>query len=92
VLLYRYGPNDSTAHTRHAVPGAVVGVIGWIIVASLFRLYVDNFGSYNRVYGSLGAVVIFLVFLYLTGLVILIGGEASAQLAADEDDGDPAPG
>ncbi len=92
VLLYRYAPNDAAAHTRHAVPGAVVGVIGWIIVASLFRLYVDNFGSYNRVYGSLGAVVIFLVFLYLTGLAILIGGETSAQLAAaDEDDGEPAP-
>lgn len=91
VLLYRYAPNDAAAHTRHAVPGAVVGVIGWIIVASLFRLYVDNFGSYNRVYGSLGAVVIFLVFLYLTGLMILIGGETSAQLAADDDDdGDPA--
>ncbi|MFM8829293.1 MAG: YihY/virulence factor BrkB family protein [Actinomycetota bacterium] len=82
VLVYRYAPNDAAARSRHALPGAVVGVIGWIIVASFFRLYVDNFGSYNRVYGSLGAVVIFLVFLYLTGLVILIGGETSAELAA----------
>jgi len=80
VLLYRYAPNESSVRTRHALLGAVVGVIGWIIVASFFRLYVDNFGSYNRVYGSLGAVVIFLVFLYLTGLTILIGGETSAEL------------
>ena len=87
VLLYRYAPNDAHGRTRHALPGAVVGVIGWIIVASLFRLYVDNFGSYNRVYGSLGVVVIFLVFLYLTGLTILIGGETTAELA-ERDAGD----
>ena len=48
----------------------------------------DNFGSYNRVYGSLGAVVLFLVFLYLTGLTILIGGETSAELTERDD---PAP-
>ncbi|MFM9018025.1 MAG: YihY/virulence factor BrkB family protein [Actinomycetota bacterium] len=95
VLVYRYAPNDAAARSRHALPGAVVGVIGWIIVASFFRLYVDNFGSYNRVYGSLGAVVIFLVFLYLTGLVILIGGETSAELAERDGAGevpDDAPG
>lgn len=90
VLLYRYAPNDAAASMRHALQGAVVGVIGWIIVASLFRLYVDNFGSYNRVYGSLGAVVIFLVFLYLTGLVILIGGETSAELAERDHAPEPA--
>lgn len=90
VLVYRYAPNDAAARSRHALPGAVVGVIGWIIVASFFRLYVDNFGSYNRVYGSLGAVVIFLVFLYLTGLVILIGGETSAELA-ERDGADEVP-
>jgi membrane protein len=60
-------------------------------VANLFRLYVDNFGSYNRVYGSLGAVVLFLVFLYLTGLVILIGGETTAQLAEGERERTEAP-
>ena len=65
---------------REVVPGAMVGLAGWLIVANLFRLYVDNFGSYNRVYGSLGVVVIYLVFLYLTGLTILIGGEMSAEL------------
>ena len=84
VALYRYAPNARRVGTRDALLGALVGVIGWIIVANLFRLYVDNFGSYNRVYGGLGAVVLFLVFLYLTGLVILIGGETSAELAERE--------
>ncbi len=82
VLLYFYAPNARGASMRDALTGAVVGVIGWFIVANLFRLYVDNFGSYNRVYGSLGAVVIFLVFLYLTALTIFIGGETAAELAA----------
>lgn len=84
VLLYRYAPNRRTVPARNALLGALVGVIGWIVVANLFRLYVDNFGSYNRVYGSLGAVVLYLVFLYLTGLVILIGGETSAELMEEE--------
>jgi membrane protein len=91
VLLYRYAPNRQTVPGRTAVLGALVGVIGWIAVANMFRLYVDNFGSYNRVYGSLGAVVLFLVFLYLTGLVILIGGETTAQLAEGERERTEAP-
>jgi membrane protein len=89
VLLYRYAPNDHASTTRDAMRGALVGLVGWLAVANLFRLYVDNFGSYNRVYGSLGAVVIFLVFLYLTGLTILIGGETSAELT-ERDDPEPA--
>jgi membrane protein len=84
VLLYRFAPNNHEASTRTALWGALVGVIGWLVAANLFRLYVDNFGSYNRVYGSLGAVVLFLVFLYLTGLTILIGGETAAELGEEE--------
>ena len=80
VMLYRFAPNDDGLRWRGAMLGGLVGVVGWLIVANLFRLYVDHFGSYNRVYGSLGVVVIFLVFLYLTGLTILIGGETSAEL------------
>jgi membrane protein len=80
VMLYRFAPNDDGLRWRSSVLGALVGVVGWLIVANLFRLYVDHIGSYNRVYGSLGVVVIFLVFLYLTGLTVLIGGETSAEL------------
>lgn len=80
VLLYRYAPNQSSLHRRHVLRGGLVGVVGWFIVANLFRLYVDHLGSYNRVYGSLGAVVVFMVFLFLTGLTILIGGEVTAEL------------
>jgi len=79
-LLYRYAPNESPLHRRHVLPGALVGVVGWFIVANMFRLYVDHLGSYNRVYGSLGVVVVFLVFLFLTGLTILVGGEVTAEL------------
>lgn len=90
VALYRFAPNAPDSSVREALWGAVVGVVGWLVVANLFRLYVDNLGSYNRVYGSLGAVVLFLVFLYLTGLVILVGGETSAELGERQADGTPA--
>ena len=85
VLLYRYAPNDHKATLRDAMLGALVGLAGWLLVVNLFRLYVDNFGSYNRVYGSLGAVVLFLVLLYLTGFTILVGGETSAELTERDD-------
>lgn len=84
VLLYRYAPNESSLQRRHVLRGGLVGVVGWFIVANLFRLYVDHLGSYNRVYGSLGVVVVFLVFLFLTGLTILIGGEVTAELRRRE--------
>jgi membrane protein len=87
VLLYRHAPNATPGRPRHAILGGIVGVIGWLLVVNAFRLYVDNFGSYNRVYGSLGIVVIFLVFLYLSGLTILIGGETAAELARRRNDG-----
>ena len=73
-------PARDRANALDTSINALVGVVGWLIVANLFRLYVDHIGSYNRVYGSLGVVVIFLVFLYLTGLTVLIGGETSAEL------------
>lgn len=89
VLLYRYAPNQSSLRRRHVLRGGLVGVAGWFIVANLFRLYVDHLGSYNRVYGSLGVVVVFLVFLFLTGLTILIGGEVTAELRRRDDDAAP---
>jgi membrane protein len=52
-------------------------VAGWVGASQLFNLYVDRYGRYDKVYGSLGAVVVFLIFLYLTGFVLLIGGEVN---------------
>jgi membrane protein len=80
VLLYRLGPNGER-RPRPVLPGALFAVGGWIGATRLFRLYVENFSSYSAVYGSLGFVVVYMVFLYLTGLVLLLGAEGNAYLA-----------
>jgi membrane protein len=80
ILLNRFGPNVRFRLTA-ILPGALVAAAGWVGAIRLFRLYVDNFGSYNKVYGSLGAVVVYLTFLYLTGLVLFIGAEINGELA-----------
>ena len=73
-LLYNYIPNHSPLKWHWITPGAVVGIILWLILSSGFRLYLHYFNSYNKTYGSLGAVIILMLWLYLTSLVILIGG------------------
>ncbi|MSO44599.1 MAG: YihY/virulence factor BrkB family protein [Thermoleophilia bacterium] len=80
IMFYRYASNERRVPVRAVLVGAGVGVVGWFIVANLFRIYVDNFDSYNRVYGGLGVVVVLLVSLFLTGLMILVGGETIAEL------------
>jgi membrane protein len=77
VVLYRFGPSGPRRRLRELVPGAVVAVAGWVGASQLFSLYVERYGRYDKVYGSLGAVVVYLVFLYLTGFVLLIGGEVN---------------
>jgi len=55
-------------------------VVTWIVASAVFGVYVANFGSYNKTYGSLGAIVIFLVWLWLTNLAILFGAELNAEI------------
>lgn len=78
-LIYRFLPNLKQS-TRQILVGAVVATILWLAVTLLFRLYVTNFGSYNKTYGTIGAVIVVLTWMYLTMLVILIGGELNAEI------------
>jgi membrane protein len=80
-LLYYASPNVRQPGFRWVTPGGVFAVVAWIIVSGAFGVYVANFGSYNKTYGSLGAVVIFLVWLWLTNLAILFGAELNAEIA-----------
>lgn len=78
ALLYNVAPNHDPFKWKWITPGAVVGVILWILFSGGFRLYLRYFDSYAATYGSLGAVIILLLWLYLTALVILIGGAINA--------------
>lgn len=77
VLVYRYAPNVAARNWRWNVPGTLVGMALWALISVGLRVYVGQFGDYNRLYGSLGAVIILMLWLYLTGAAILIGGEVN---------------
>ncbi len=78
-FLYRYGPSR-WSNTSLLVPGAIVGASLWASVSWLFKLYVLNFGSYNRIYGTIGAVIILLWWLNLGSISILIGAQFNVTL------------
>ena len=79
-LIYNYLPHHKKHKWVWITPGAIVAIILWIILSYGFQLYLSYFGSYDKTYGSLGAVIILLLWLYLTALVILIGGSINAVL------------
>jgi membrane protein len=80
ALLYWAAPNVKHPGFRWISPGGVLAVIGWLIASAAFALYVSNFGSYNKTYGALGGVVVFLVWLWISNIVILLGAEFNAEL------------
>ena len=77
-LIYYSAPNLHEQQLRWLTPGAAVGVILWLLVSFLFGSYLNFYNTYSVVYGSLGAVIILLLWFYLTGVTILIGGEVNA--------------
>jgi membrane protein len=78
-ILYFYAP-EARQQFRWILPGAVTSAILWLAASSLFRLFVRNFGQYNKTYGSLAAVVILMMWLWLTGLIYLLGAEINALM------------
>ena len=79
-LLYYVAPNVKQPGFPWVSPGGVLAVVLWIVVSVAFGFYVANFGSYNKTYGSLGGVIVFLIWLWLTNLVILLGAEFNAEM------------
>jgi membrane protein len=90
ALVYYWAPNVQQTW-QWITPGAVWAVLATLLASLGFSLYVSHFGSYNKTYGSLGAVIVFLTWLYLTGLCVLVGGEINAEIAHAAPDGS-APG
>lgn len=79
-LLYNVIPSHSPFRWDWITPGALIGIVLWLILSGGFRLYLTYYNTYSRMYGSLGAVIILMLWLYLTSLVILIGGLINAIL------------
>ncbi|MEV4003535.1 YihY/virulence factor BrkB family protein [Actinomadura sp. NPDC049753] len=78
-LLYWASPNAKRGF-RWVTPGSAVAILLWLVASGLFAVYVANFASYNKTYGSLAAIIIFLVWLWITNLAILLGAELDAEL------------
>ncbi len=79
ALVYYFGP-DAGQPFRWITPGGLVGVLLWVIASVAFSVYVNNFGSYNATYGSIGAVIVLLLYLYISSLTILFGATLNATL------------
>ncbi|MBV8755553.1 MAG: YihY/virulence factor BrkB family protein [Hyphomicrobiales bacterium] len=79
-LLYRYAPSRREAKWRWITWGSAAATIGWIAISILFSWYAANFGSYNKTYGSLGAVVGFMTWIWLSVTIILLGAELDAEM------------
>ena len=95
AVLYRYGPSRGAPQWRWVSPGATVAAAMWIIGSLLFSAYTANFAKYNETYGSLGAVVVLMLWLFLTALSVIVGAEVNAEMerqtAHDTTAGEPQP-
>lgn len=80
MLLYKIAPNCILSF-KEVIPGAVFSTLGWIITSSLFSFYVNQFGSFTKTYGSIGGIIVLLIWLYLSSNIILLGGEINAALS-----------
>lgn len=78
--IYRFGPSRETPQWRWISWGSAFATFGWLVASILFSWYAENFGSFNKTYGSLGAVIGFMMWIWLSAIVILIGAELDAEM------------
>jgi membrane protein len=92
TVLYYAAPNVRQRKFSWVTPGSVFALVVWAVASALFALYVANFGSYNKTYGALAGVVVFLVWLWLTNLALLLGLELNAERERSIELAEGAPG
>lgn len=80
AVIYRYGPSRKTASWRWISWGSAIGTVLWLVGSVIFSIYVSKFGSYDATYGALGAVVVLLLWLWVSALVLLVGAEIDGEL------------
>jgi len=85
VAPVEVAPNVRHPGYRWISPGGILAVALWIIASVAFAFYVSNFGSYNKTYGSLAAVIVFLVWLWVTNVAILLGAEMNAEIEREHE-------
>ena len=80
ALIYSFGPNTQRGRWHWITPGSAFGALLWLGASAGFRIYLRYFNTYTAIYGSLGALIILMVWLYVTGLAFLFGGEINANI------------
>jgi membrane protein len=91
ALIYRYAPDRPKPPWRWLTPGSIAATFLWIAATLGFGVYVANLGNYNATYGSLGAVVVFLTWLYLVAYILLLGGELNSEIERPPAESSPTP-
>ncbi|HWD20200.1 MAG TPA: YihY/virulence factor BrkB family protein [Verrucomicrobiae bacterium] len=79
-LIYYFAPNIKHSHWNWLMPGTVIGVVLWVAVSLGFRLYLRFFNNYSVTYGSIGTIIILLLWFYLSGVALLVGGEVNSAI------------
>ncbi len=80
AMIYYFAPNLYDQKWYWITPGSVIGILLWLIVSFIFRIYLRYFDTYSVTYGALGAVIVLMLWFYLTGVAILIGGKINAEI------------
>jgi membrane protein len=95
AVIYRFGPSREAARWRWTTWGSAVATILWLAASALFSWYAADFGKFNQTYGSLGAIIGFMTWLWISAIVILLGAELDAEMehqtAHDTTTGEPKP-
>jgi membrane protein len=85
-------PNAKLGGLKSIVPGSALAIVVWLLASAGFAFYVANFGSYNKTYGALGGIIVFLVWLWITNVAILLGAELNAERERSRQLGEGVPG
>jgi len=95
AMLYRYGPSRDAPRGRWVTPGGASAALLWLVASLLFSWYVAHFGSYNKTYGSLGAAIGFMTWIWISTMIVLAGAQLNAEMehqtAEDTTVGEPQP-
>lgn len=89
ALLYKFSPTPGEGLNikfTETLPGAIFAAVGWVIASMIFSFYVNNFGNYSKTYGSLGGIIILLIWLYIASIMIILGGEINGAYKSIKND------